>query len=170
MYSVVVRSLGVMISMMIHFVCQFGSSRAVNPMIAAMGPWGLFLFWALESFVCLFLVWFFIPETAGYSLEEMHQLFTGPWYKIGWKHNRPFKEASVDDHKVSDSTDPNHLTYDDLEQKAATGMVISQDDEIDGGIPMHRTDMVYTTMPQTRLPQEELLDKKLGADEEEKKA
>lgn len=80
-----------MFAMAIHFICQFGSSRSVNPMLEALRPHGTFAFWAAEATCCLFLVWFFLPEAAGRPLEEMQELFAKPWYRIGWTANTPVR-------------------------------------------------------------------------------
>lgn len=42
-------------------------------------------FFALVTLVGLFWVYFFLPETAGKSLEAMDELFNLPWHLIGRK-------------------------------------------------------------------------------------
>ncbi len=44
---------------------------------------GTFWFFAAITIIGLFWAWFFIPETAGLSLENMDQLFTLRWWQIG---------------------------------------------------------------------------------------
>ena len=99
------RALGTMFAMAMHFICQFGSSRSVNPMLAALKPHGTFAFWAAEGFCCLFLVWFFLPEAAGRPLEEMQELFAKPWYRIGWTANTPVRG------KLYNEFDPEEMNY-----------------------------------------------------------
>lgn len=166
MYGVVVRSLGTMISMAVHFVCQFGSSRAVNPMLDAMNAWGVFLFWAMESVLCFFLVWFFLPETAGYSLEDMQHLFTGPWYKIGWKHNRPCKDHTIQNHQLHDQEKedaPYAAMEDDKQMSVPVGAIITRDgvgEDIEGIQSLHEPSLNYTNAPQVDLANESADDKK----------
>lgn len=44
-------------------------------------------FWTFSAITIFggFWAWFFIPETAGRSLESMDKLFTLKWYQIGRK-------------------------------------------------------------------------------------
>ncbi len=130
-YPLQVRSLGNGISMISHFLCQFGSSRSIQPIIAAWQPWGLFLFWFSISFACLFLVWFFIPETAGMPLEEIAVLFDKPWYRIGWTHNK------VTRGKVHNAFEPSEVAYQggDAAQPAMT-VDKSDDQKKDGDISL----------------------------------
>jgi hypothetical protein len=72
---------------------QYGNSRALPPMLDAMNQWGAFLFFAVECFLSLVLVWFFLPETAGRTLEEMEELFDRPWWQIGTKGGKVKKST-----------------------------------------------------------------------------
>ncbi|KAG9240633.1 MFS quinate transporter [Calycina marina] len=82
-----VRSLGTSIIMTFHFVNQYGSSKAVPLMLLqdSMKPQGAFWFFAAVTFMGLGFVWFFLPETAGKSLEGMDEMFNLPWHIIGRK-------------------------------------------------------------------------------------
>mgnify|MGYP000153203977 CR=1 FL=1 len=87
-------------------------------MIAALGATGTFFFWGAESFCCLFLVWFFIPETAGRSLESIQELFAKPWYKIGMSANRPVRGKAFNEFEPSEmsySGAPQAIVGHDLE-------------------------------------------------------
>ncbi|KAK2748665.1 hypothetical protein FQN55_004218 [Onygenales sp. PD_40] len=82
-----VRALGTSIVMCFHFVNQYGNSKAVPPMLldTAMKPSGTFFFFAIVTLLGLAWMWFFLPETAGKSLEAMDEMFSLPWYIIGRK-------------------------------------------------------------------------------------
>jgi sugar porter (SP) family MFS transporter len=82
-----VRSLGTSIIMTFHFVNQFGNSKAVPLMLltTSMKPQGTFWFFTIVTLLGLGFVWFFLPETAGKSLEGMDELFELPWHVIGRK-------------------------------------------------------------------------------------
>ena len=82
-----VRSLGTSIIMTFHFVNQYGNSKAVPLMLLenSMKPQGTFWFFAVVTLLGLAFVWFFLPETAGKSLEGMDELFNLPWQVIGRK-------------------------------------------------------------------------------------
>lgn len=88
-----VRALASGSTMTVHWAFQFCSSRTVNPMIEAMDTWGAFLFYFVICVILLFFIIFFLPETAGYSLEQMDELFDKPWYKIGLASSKPYHET-----------------------------------------------------------------------------
>lgn len=74
--------------MCFHFVNQYGNSRAVPQMLLSthnggLAPAGTFWFFAAITVLGFFFAWFFIPETAGLSLESMDALFKLRWYQIG---------------------------------------------------------------------------------------
>ncbi|KAL3426753.1 MFS quinate transporter [Phlyctema vagabunda] len=82
-----VRSLGTSMIMTFHFVNQYGNSKAVPLMLleTSMKPQGTFWFFAIVTLLGLAFTWFFLPETAGKSLEGMDELFNLPWHLIGRK-------------------------------------------------------------------------------------
>jgi MFS family permease len=84
-----VRSLGTSLIMCFHFVNQYGNSKAVPLMLLdgapGLSPKGTFWFFAAVTFLGLGFVYFFLPETAGKSLEGMDELFSLPWHVIGRK-------------------------------------------------------------------------------------
>lgn len=90
-YPVRLRALGSSLVMAVHFANQFGNTKAVPSMILAMTNYGFFVFCTAVCVLGLVWVWFFVPETAGRSLESMDALFALPWYQIGrsGKHLAP---------------------------------------------------------------------------------
>lgn len=87
-YPLRIRALCSSIVMCFHFVNQYGNSRAVPQMLLATGegglsPAGTFWFFAAITTIGFFWAWYFIPETAGLSLESMDKLFTLRWWQIG---------------------------------------------------------------------------------------
>lgn len=100
MFSLEVRSLGVAVVSVIHFLCQFGSSRSVNPIVTSGGPWALFLFFFIMSVASLIFVFFMMPEVSGYPLEHVRELFDNkPWYLIGCTQNRPLRRKESANHE-----------------------------------------------------------------------
>lgn len=92
MFNLEVRSLGVAVISVLHFLCQFGSSRSVNPIIDSGGPSSLFVFFFVMSIAALFFVFFMMPEVSGYPLERVRELFEQkPWYLVGCTQNRPLR-------------------------------------------------------------------------------
>lgn len=92
-----IRALSTSIAMTLHFANQYGNSRAVPVMLLPVAdggasPKGTFWFFAAVTVIGGIWVWFFIPETAGRTLESMDRLFSLPWYKIGRYGNRDADE------------------------------------------------------------------------------
>ncbi|ORY59654.1 putative MFS quinate transporter [Pseudomassariella vexata] len=87
-----IRAVSTSMAMMLHFVNQYGNSRAVPNMLLPAGQGGISPKGTFWSFAVITLlggawVWFFVPETGGRSLESMNRLFELPWYKIGLHGN-----------------------------------------------------------------------------------
>ncbi|TVY13281.1 putative quinate permease [Lachnellula arida] len=84
-----VRSLGTSMIMCFHFVNQYGNSKAVPLMLIngspGLSPKGTFWLFVAVTALGLAFVWFFLPETAGKSLEGMDEMFSLPWHVIGRK-------------------------------------------------------------------------------------
>ena len=96
LFSLEVRALGVGFVSIIHFLCQFGSSRSVNPIINSGGPWSLFLFFFLMSLAALAFIFCMMPEVSGYPLEDIKELFESkPWYLVGATQNRPLRSKDT---------------------------------------------------------------------------
>ena len=126
MFSLEVRSLGVAIISVIHFLCQFGSSRSVNPIVNSGGPYALFVFFFVMSLASLVFVFVTMPEVSGYPLERIKELFESkPWYKVGVSQNRPLRvkdeTAFGDDHKA----------FEDLERTASVNRDNDDDEKKD---------------------------------------
>jgi hypothetical protein len=99
-----IRALATSIAMTLHFVNQYGNSRAVPNMLLPTDQGGITpkgTFWCFAAVTILGGVWVFfsVPETAGRSLESMDSLFELPWYKIGLYGN---KDAEERDQVVSE--------------------------------------------------------------------
>lgn len=87
-YPLRIRAVSSSMVMCFHFINQYGNSRAVPSMLldkseGGMGPAGTFWFFTSITLIGGVWAWFFIPETAGRSLEGMDRLFTLKWYQIG---------------------------------------------------------------------------------------
>ncbi|KAI9038381.1 putative MFS quinate transporter [Aspergillus affinis] len=88
-----IRALATSLAMTLHFVNQYGNSRAVPNMLlgqdaGGLSPYGTFWFFAAVTIFGGLWVYVTVPETAGRSLESMDRLFELPWYKIGLYGNR----------------------------------------------------------------------------------
>ncbi|KAF4634781.1 hypothetical protein G7Y89_g3306 [Cudoniella acicularis] len=83
-----IRAISSSMVMCFHFVNQYGNSRAVlNKLLernaGGLGPAGTFWMFNVLTVISSAWVWFFIPETAGRSLEGMDRLFILRWWQIG---------------------------------------------------------------------------------------
>ncbi|KAK5073290.1 hypothetical protein LTR70_010323 [Exophiala xenobiotica] len=111
-YPLRIRALSSGLVMAFHFVNQYGNSRAVPPMLLPGGkdgltPAGTFWFFAVITLIGLAWAWFFIPETAGLSLEKMDKLFELRWWQIG-RMGRAFaneEEARDVDRRLQEKED-----------------------------------------------------------------
>ncbi|KAK3682070.1 major facilitator superfamily transporter quinate [Podospora appendiculata] len=107
-----IRAFCTSLAMTFHFANQYGNSRAVPNMLLPVADGGISAqgtFWCFAAVTLLGAawVWFFIPETAGRSLESMDRLFSLPWYQIGRYGNR---DADAQDRAAFDSV--HHLEKD----------------------------------------------------------
>lgn len=87
-WSLRLRALGSSLIMCLHFLNQFGNTKAVPSMLIAMDSWGFFTFCTAISLASVLFVWFFVPELAGRSLESTDALFSLPWWKVGRYGNK----------------------------------------------------------------------------------
>lgn len=87
-YPLRIRAISSSMVMCFHFANQYGNSRAVPSMLltsseGGLGPAGTFWFFTVLTVLGGVWAWFFIPETAGRSLEGMDRLFSLRWWQIG---------------------------------------------------------------------------------------
>ncbi|KAF9876118.1 MFS quinate transporter [Colletotrichum karsti] len=95
-----VRALATSWAMTLHFANQYGNSRAVPNMLLStdhggISPMGTFWSFAAITLIGGVWVWFFVPETAGRSLESMNNLFELPWYRIGLHGNEDAEARDI---------------------------------------------------------------------------
>jgi hypothetical protein len=101
-YPLRIRAISSSMVMCFHFVNQYGNSRAVPQMLLSTSQGGLSpagTFWLFTAITLMGLVWawYFIPETAGLSLEQMDYLFKLKWYKIGIFGRKEAERAVAED-------------------------------------------------------------------------
>ncbi|KAI0965789.1 major facilitator superfamily transporter quinate [Xylaria arbuscula] len=87
-----IRAVSTSLAMTVHFANQYGNTRAVPVLLLStqdggITPKGTFWFFSAVTVLGGIWVWFFVPETAGRSLESMNRLFALPWYQIGLHGN-----------------------------------------------------------------------------------
>lgn len=93
-FSLDVRALFASFVMAFHFLMQYSTTRAVQPMLNSnlKGAGTFAIFAAMSLLVALPVYLFLLPETSGKSLETIDELFDLPWYKIGRASRRPVRD------------------------------------------------------------------------------
>lgn len=117
-YPLRLRALGSSLVMCIHFVNQFGNTKAVPSMLLAMTNYGFFVFCTAVCVLGLLWVWFFVPETAGRSLESMDALFSLPWYRIG-RHGKYLAPDGIE-HFDGDDLEKPHAVQEEVQRGRTT--------------------------------------------------
>ncbi|KAF4595438.1 Sugar/inositol transporter [Ophiocordyceps camponoti-floridani] len=79
-----VRGVCYAVNMTAHWLFQFAVVAVMPAMLARLGVWGAFVFWAAVCAVGLVVLGLWAPETKGVAIENMAALFDGPWY-LGWR-------------------------------------------------------------------------------------
>ncbi|KAK9384277.1 general substrate transporter [Lipomyces mesembrius] len=121
-YPLRLRALGSSIVMCFHFVNQYGNTKAVPTMLISMHNYGFFAFCTVVCAIGLAWVWFFVPETAGKSLEAMDALFQLPWHQIG----RHGKELSAGVGSHSDGVPMDYLEKAEQEVEHSENKKVAQ--------------------------------------------
>jgi hypothetical protein len=69
----------------------YGLNAGMPSILSNMDNWGAFIFFAGWCFISLLYVFFMVPEIAGLSMEEMDEIFKGPWF-TAWR-TKPKNQA-----------------------------------------------------------------------------
>jgi hypothetical protein len=77
-----IRSFGGALSQCFHWLFYFAITKATPSLLESMDRWGAFLFFVAWCIIALIYTFFFVPETAGMSLEQMDLIFKQPFYKM----------------------------------------------------------------------------------------
>ncbi|KAL4967108.1 uncharacterized protein BDV14DRAFT_207608 [Aspergillus stella-maris] len=87
-----IRSLCMGFCFFTNWIVNYGITRATPNMITNMG-YGVFLFYALLTYLGVVFIFFCLPELKGRSIESMDDLFQRPLWTM-WKHAYPTKEET----------------------------------------------------------------------------
>lgn len=88
-----IRNVCYAISMGLHWFFQFAVVRVTPNMFADLHVWGAYLFWALICTIGIIVLGIWMPETKGVPIEQMGELFEGPWY-LRWKAKVHYSDDS----------------------------------------------------------------------------
>jgi hypothetical protein len=72
---------------------DYGITRATPNMITEMG-WGVFLLYAMLTYLGVIFIFFCLPEMKGRSIESMDNLFERPLWTM-WRHAYPTEEEKT---------------------------------------------------------------------------
>lgn len=127
-----IRALATSMAMTLHFVNQYGNSRAVPVMLLGTEKNGITpkgTFWCFAAITIVGGLWVLvtIPETSGRSLESMDRLFALPWYRIGlygYKDGAERDAAALQKEDVTAETHTDSARETSGEQRRRTAVLI----------------------------------------------
>ncbi|KAJ5226357.1 hypothetical protein N7468_007582 [Penicillium chermesinum] len=88
-----IRSFCMAFCFFINWIVDYGITRATPNMITEMG-WGVFLLYAMLTYLGVIFIYFCLPEMKGRSIESMDNLFERPLWTM-WRHAYPTEEEKV---------------------------------------------------------------------------
>ncbi|KAJ5994911.1 hypothetical protein N7481_001888 [Penicillium waksmanii] len=88
-----IRSFCMSICFFINWIVDYGITRATPNMITEMG-WGVFLLYAMLTYLGVIFIYFCLPEMKGRSIESMDNLFERPLWLM-WRHAYPTEEEKI---------------------------------------------------------------------------
>lgn len=77
----------------LNWIVDYAITRATPSMISNM-KWGVFLLFAMLTYLGVAFIYFCLPEMKGRSIESMDDLFERPLWTM-WKHAYPTEEEKV---------------------------------------------------------------------------
>ncbi|KAJ5107176.1 hypothetical protein N7456_003851 [Penicillium angulare] len=86
-----IRSFGAALSSTFHWLFHYAMTYGLPSLLARTNNWGAFIFFAAWCLVALLYVYLLVPEIAGYSVEEIDRIFSGPWVvnRMPWRKSQP---------------------------------------------------------------------------------
>eukprot|EP01095_Lingulamoeba_sp_RSL-Kostka_P000895 TRINITY_DN11191_c0_g1_i1.p1 TRINITY_DN11191_c0_g1~~TRINITY_DN11191_c0_g1_i1.p1 ORF type:complete len:329 (+),score=84.79 TRINITY_DN11191_c0_g1_i1:1084-2070(+) len=78
-YPLHVRSMGSSIATSANWISNLVISATFLTLVNYIEAYGAFFLYSFISFVCLIFVFFLVPETKGYRLEQIQELFEREW-------------------------------------------------------------------------------------------
>lgn len=120
------RTLGAAISTCTNWISNFAVVM-FTPIFINATQWGCYLFFAIMNFLWIPVIFFFYPETAGRSLEEVDVIFA----KAYQEHRFSFKVAS----------DMPYLSEEEVEREAInTGLFVDHHNDEEKDVENQKTD------------------------------
>lgn len=92
-----IRSLGTAAGSTFHWLFIYALKYSIPSLLDATNDWGAFIFFAAWCFLAWVYVFFMVPEVAGMVVEEIEDLFKGPWFKAYRQRPRLLEGRGEDD-------------------------------------------------------------------------
>ncbi|KAJ5179208.1 hypothetical protein N7492_002418 [Penicillium capsulatum] len=83
-----IRSFGGALGQAFHWLFIYGMQYSMPSILSSFNQWGAFLFFAGWCAVAIVYTYLMVPEVAGLSVEEIEELFRGPWFNAH-RHKKP---------------------------------------------------------------------------------
>ncbi|KAJ5369452.1 hypothetical protein N7509_014064 [Penicillium cosmopolitanum] len=97
-----IRSFGSAFSQMFHWLFFYGVNAGLPSLLSSTDQWGAFLLFASFNCLALAYVFFMVPEMAGLAVEEMDELFRGPWFNA---YKRARKDSVLNGIETTDKAE-----------------------------------------------------------------
>lgn len=99
-----IRSFGAAVSQSFHWLFHYAMTFALPSLLSHTHDWGAFVFFASWCFAALLYVFLLVPEIAGLSVEEIEEVFRGPWTVFGMRAARRQRHhLALDGHDQDDA-------------------------------------------------------------------
>ncbi|GJN72458.1 hypothetical protein PCL_03239 [Purpureocillium lilacinum] len=83
-----IRSFGAALSQAFHWLFIYGMQYSMPSILSSFHQWGAFLFFAAWCAVAILYTYLMIPEVSGLTVEEIEEMFKGPWFNAYRTNNR----------------------------------------------------------------------------------
>lgn len=87
---------------MFHWLFFYGVNAGLPSLLSSTDQWGAFLLFASFNCLALAYVFFMVPEMAGLAVEEMDELFRGPWFNA---YKRARKDSVLNGIETTDKAE-----------------------------------------------------------------
>ncbi|VUC37192.1 unnamed protein product [Clonostachys rosea] len=74
-----IRSFGAALSQSFHWLFIYGMQYSMPSILSSFNQWGAFVFFGAWCAVAILYTYLMIPEVSGLTVEEIEEMFKGPW-------------------------------------------------------------------------------------------
>ncbi|CAH0034761.1 unnamed protein product, partial [Clonostachys rhizophaga] len=105
-----IRSFGACLSQTFHWLLIYGVKFSIPSLLKATNSWGAFIFFAGWCALALGYVYVMVPETSNMSVEQINEVFEGPWFnaykRAKYITGKPSPDAEANFQTSLDGKDP----------------------------------------------------------------